>query len=128
MCLWLPSGGKKLFKTGDQKEEACNATVPLQLHLDIQTGFITTEDGLQIISTLKPLESPSCQTLRGKSFTSDWVHGQRIMSSHLETEIVKSSGKVVQQSGPSQHIPRTYGGRNSYTSGHTCQILAVWHI
>lgn len=105
-----PKWGKNLFKMGDQKEEAFNATVHLQLHLDIQTGFITTEDGLQIISTLKPLESPSCQTLRGKSFTSDWVHGQRIMSSHLEAEIVKSSGKVLQQSGPSQHIPRSTWG------------------
>lgn len=49
-------------------------TVPLQLHLSIQTGLITREDGPQVISTLNPLESPSCQTLGGEIFTSDWMH------------------------------------------------------
>lgn len=83
------------------------ATAPLLLHLGTQKGFITREAGLQVISTLNTLESPSRQTLRGKHFTSDWIHGQSIMSSHLETEIVQSSGKVLQQSRwPSQHIPR----------------------
>ncbi len=86
------------------------ATVPLQLHLGTQTGFITREDGLQVISTLNPLESLSCQTLRGKNFTSDWIHGQHIMSSHLETEIVQSSGKVLQQSqGPVNIFPEACG-------------------
>lgn len=56
------------------------------------------KDGLQVISTLNPQESPSRQTLRGKNFTSDWIHWQRIMSSHLESEIVQSSGKVLQWS------------------------------
>lgn len=74
------------------------ATVPLQLHLGTKTEIITREDGLQVILTLNPQESPSRQTLRGKNFTSDWIHWQRIMSSHLETEIVQSSGKVLQWS------------------------------
>lgn len=34
------------------------ATVPLQLHLGTATGFITGEDGVQVISTLSPQESP----------------------------------------------------------------------
>lgn len=86
------------------------ATVPLQLHLGTQTGFITREDGLQVISTLKPLESPSCQTLWGKNFTSDWIHGQRIMSSHLETEIIQSSGKVLHWSlSPVNIFPEACG-------------------
>lgn len=97
-------------------------TVHLQLHLDIQTGFITTEDGLQIISTLKPLESPSRQTLRGKSFTSDWVHGKRIMSSHLETEVVKSSGKLLQRSGPGRHISQEACGVEEPTIPVTAHV------
>lgn len=74
------------------------ASVPLQLYLGAQTGFITREDGLKVISTLNPLESTSRHTLGGgKNFTSDWIHGRRVMSSHLETEIAQSSGGVLQQ-------------------------------
>lgn len=86
------------------------ATVALQLHLDTQTGFIAREDGLQVISTLNPLESLCYQTLRGKNFTSGWIHAQRIMSSHLEGEIVQSSGEVLQQSqGPVNIFPEACG-------------------
>lgn len=67
-------------------------TVAPQLRLSIQTGIITTEDGPQIISTLNPLESSSHHTLRGRSFTSGCVHGQRIKPSRLESEIIRSSG------------------------------------
>lgn len=66
------------------------ATVPLQLHLGTATGFITREDGVQVISTLSPQESPIHQKLRGTNFTSDWIHGYCIMSSHSETEIIQS--------------------------------------
>lgn len=63
-----------------------------QLHLSIQTGIITSEDGSRIISTLNPPESSSHHTLRGRSFTPGCVHGRRIKSCRLENEIIPCSG------------------------------------
>lgn len=84
------------------------ATAPLQLHLGTPTGFITREDGMQVISTLSPQESPIHWKLRGKNFTSDWIHGYCIMSSHSETDITQSLVLLWKQ-GPVNTFPKARG-------------------
>lgn len=79
-----PSGDLKkgIFRWAISRRGLSVATTPFPLHLVTQPGFITREEGLQVFSTVNHLESPSRQTLGGRNFTCDWMHGQRVMSSH----------------------------------------------